>query len=72
MLQAEEQHRDHAVIEQVFADLTDGPLAHAPSGRFAANAAWTLPVIVSVAVAVAVTASARCSALCRGSADVRC
>jgi Transposase DDE domain group 1 len=28
------------VIEQVFADLTDGPLAHAPSGRFAANAAW--------------------------------
>jgi hypothetical protein len=40
MLQAEEQHRDHAVIEQVFADLTDGPLAHAPSGRFAANAAW--------------------------------
>jgi hypothetical protein len=40
MLQAEEQHRDHAVIEQVFADLTGGPLAHAPSGRFAANAAW--------------------------------
>ena len=39
-LQAEEQHRDHAVIEQVFADLTSGPLAHAPSGRFAANAAW--------------------------------
>jgi hypothetical protein len=40
MLQAEEQHRDHAVIEQVFADLTGGPLAHAPSGVFAANAAW--------------------------------
>jgi hypothetical protein len=40
MLQAEEQHRDHAVIEQVFADLTSGPLAHAPSGRFTANAAW--------------------------------
>jgi hypothetical protein len=33
MLQAEEQHRDHAVIEQVFADLTDEALAHAPSGR---------------------------------------
>jgi hypothetical protein len=28
------------VIEQVFAGLTSGPLAHAPSGRFAANAAW--------------------------------
>ncbi len=40
LLQAEAQHRDHAVIEQVFADLTSGPLAHAPSGRFAANAAW--------------------------------
>jgi len=33
-------HRAHAVIEQLFADLIDGPLAHLPSGRFAANAAW--------------------------------
>jgi hypothetical protein len=33
-------HRGHAVIELVFADLIDGPLAHLPSGRFAANAAW--------------------------------
>ena len=40
MLQAEEQHRDHAQIEQVFADWTDGPLAHLPSGSFPANAAW--------------------------------
>jgi hypothetical protein len=24
----------------VFADLIDGPLAHLPSGRFAANSAW--------------------------------
>ena len=40
MLQAESQHRDHAIIEQVFADLNDGPLAHLPSGDFAANAAW--------------------------------
>ncbi|HEX5295904.1 MAG TPA: IS1380 family transposase [Streptosporangiaceae bacterium] len=38
---AEEQHRDHAVVEQVFADWTHGPLAHMPSGSFAANAAWT-------------------------------
>jgi len=37
---AEEQHRDHAVVEQVFADWTDGPLAHLPSGSFTANAAW--------------------------------
>jgi hypothetical protein len=40
MLQAEEQHRGHAVIEQVFADFNDGPLAHLPSGSFGANAAW--------------------------------
>ena len=40
MIQAEEHHRDHAVIEQVFADWNDGPLAHLPSGSFAANAAW--------------------------------
>jgi hypothetical protein len=39
-LQAEEQHRGHAVVEQVFADWTDGPLAHLPSGSFPANAAW--------------------------------
>jgi hypothetical protein len=40
MIQAEEHHRDHAVIEQAFADWNDGPLAHLPSGSFAANAAW--------------------------------
>lgn len=39
-VQSEEQHRDHAVVEQVFADITSGPLAHIPSGVFAANAAW--------------------------------
>jgi Transposase DDE domain group 1 len=39
-LQAEEQHRGHAVIEQFLADLNDGPLAHLPSGKFTANAAW--------------------------------
>ena len=39
-IQAEEHHRDHAIIEQVFADWTDGPLAHLPSGSFPANAAW--------------------------------
>lgn len=37
---ADETHRDHAIIEQVLAELKNGPLAHAPSGRFTANAAW--------------------------------
>jgi len=35
-------HRRHALIETVFADLIDGPLAHMPSGRFAANSAWVI------------------------------
>ncbi|MCC3773011.1 IS1380 family transposase [Streptomyces sp. UNOC14_S4] len=39
-LQAERQHRHHAVIEQVIADGKAGPLAHLPSGKFNANAAW--------------------------------
>jgi hypothetical protein len=40
LLAAEAGHRDHAIIEQVIADLNDGALAHLPSGSFAANAAW--------------------------------
>ena len=47
LLQAEEQHRDHAVVEQVFADWTDGPMAHLPSGSFAANAAWLTLAAIS-------------------------
>jgi hypothetical protein len=39
MLTAEATHRDHAIIEQVIAELKNGPLAHLPSGVFAANAA---------------------------------
>jgi hypothetical protein len=35
-------HRRHAIIETVFADLIDGPLAHLPSGSFGANSAWVL------------------------------
>jgi hypothetical protein len=46
-LQAEEQHRDHAVVEQVFADWADGPLAHLPSGSFPANAAWLALAAIS-------------------------
>jgi Transposase DDE domain group 1 len=40
LVQAEEQHRGHALIELLLADLNDGPLAHLPSGKFSANAAW--------------------------------
>jgi hypothetical protein len=40
--QADITHRQHAIIETVFADLIDGPLAHLPSSRFGANSAWIL------------------------------
>jgi hypothetical protein len=38
----EAQHRQHAVIELAIRDLKDQALAHFPSGRFLANAAWTV------------------------------
>lgn len=40
--EADITHRRHAIIETVFADLIDGPLAHLPSSRFAANHAWAI------------------------------
>ena len=38
----EAEHRDHAVVEQVIADLKDQALAHFPSGHYGANGAWTV------------------------------
>ena len=41
LLDIEADHRRHAVVEQVIADLKGGcGLAHLPSGRFTANAGW--------------------------------
>ena len=40
MLTVEADHRRHAIIEQVIADLKNSALAHLPSGSFAANSAW--------------------------------
>jgi hypothetical protein len=40
MLAAEADHRRHAIVEQVIADLKSSALAHLPSGSFAANSAW--------------------------------
>jgi hypothetical protein len=45
--EADITHRQHAIIETVFADLIDGPLAHIPSGRFGANSAWVLCAAIS-------------------------
>jgi hypothetical protein len=38
----EAEHRQHAVVELAIRDLKDQALAHFPSGRFTANAAWTV------------------------------
>jgi hypothetical protein len=58
MLQAETCHRGHDIVEHVIADLKNGPLAHLPSGRFAANAAW----LVCAAMAHNLTRAAGCLA----------
>jgi hypothetical protein len=47
LVQAEAQHRGHAIIEQVFAELIDGPLAHLPSGHFNANNAWLACIAIA-------------------------
>ena len=47
MLDAEANHRRHAVIEQVIADLKAGPLAHLPSGNFMANSAWLVLTVIA-------------------------
>jgi hypothetical protein len=38
----EAEHRQHAVVELCIRDLKDQALAHFPSGKFNANAAWTV------------------------------
>jgi hypothetical protein len=43
----EAEHRDHANIELEIRDLVDQALAHAPSGQFNANAAWTVTATIA-------------------------
>jgi len=44
---ADKTHRGHAVIEQVHADLKHSALAHLPSGKFTANAAWLVLAVMA-------------------------
>lgn len=44
---ADKQHRAHAVIEQVHADLKNSAAAHMPSGVFTANAAWLVCAVIA-------------------------
>jgi hypothetical protein len=58
MLAAEAQHRRHAIIEQVIADLKNDPLAHLPSGNFMANSAWLVLAAIAFNLTRAVGALA--------------
>lgn len=60
MLEAEKAHRGHAIVEQVIADLKNGPLAHLPSGSFWANSAWL--VLAAIAFNLTRTAGTLASA----------
>jgi Transposase DDE domain group 1 len=53
---ADKTHRGHAIIEQVHADLKASALAHLPSGKFCANAAW----LVCAVIAFNLTRAASC------------
>jgi hypothetical protein len=44
---ADKTHRGHAIIEQVHADLKNSALAHLPSSKFAANAAWLVLAVMA-------------------------
>jgi len=58
MIEADQRHRDHALIEQVIAELKDGALAHLPSGKYAANAAWLAHAVIAFNLARATAVAA--------------
>ncbi|GAB3869529.1 IS1380-like element ISCgl4 family transposase [Nocardioides maradonensis] len=58
LIEADQTHRAHAVVEQVIAELKDGPLAHLPSGSYAANAAWVACAVIAFNLARACSVAA--------------
>lgn len=58
IVEADQLHRGHAIIEQVIAELKDGPLAHLPSGKYAANAAWVALATIGFNIARAAATAA--------------
>ena len=44
---ADKTHRAHAIIEQINADLKNAAVAHLPSGKFTANAAWLVLAVIA-------------------------
>jgi hypothetical protein len=58
IVEADQRHRDHAIVEQVIAELKDGPLAHLPSAKYAANAAWVSLAVIAFNLARAAAVAA--------------
>jgi hypothetical protein len=57
-IEADERHRDHAIVEQVIAELKDNALAHLPSGNYTANAAWVAHAVTAFNLARATAVAA--------------
>jgi hypothetical protein len=55
---ADAVHRDHAIVEQAFAEFKGQALAHPPSGSYAANAAWAHLAAITFNLARALAAAA--------------
>lgn len=55
---ADQWHRDHAIVEQVISELKQGPMAHLPSGSYAANAAWMSCAVIAFNLARAAAVAA--------------
>ncbi len=47
LVEIEADHRRHAIVEQSIAELKSAGLAHLPSGRFMANAAWLALAVIA-------------------------
>jgi hypothetical protein len=47
LLEIEADHRRHAIVEQSIAELKSAGLAHLPSSRFMANAAWLALAVIA-------------------------
>ncbi len=62
---ADQVHRRHAIIENVNADLKASALAHMPSGKFNANAAWLLCAVMAFNLTRAAATLTRAPSLTR-------
>jgi hypothetical protein len=58
IVEADQRHRDHAIVEQVIAELKDHALTHLPSGKYAANAAWVSCAAIAFNIARATAVAA--------------